>query len=574
MLCFTWNMGDAKPLEEELEHWLPKEGADFDLIAIGVQECSYSDWTKSPQRTKKRRKSLKGSQAVQIPMISGAAEELMHTLGSPISQLDISPVPITRGVSEQICSFHWDDILAERLGDGFVRVQQAVLMNMRLLVFARAEHCDCSSWQGGPLVHTVKQTYSATGLLAGTVGNKGGLVVSLHFGPVSLCFVSCHLAAHMHAADKRDNDCKEILQETWPVCHPRLDLTNQFDHCFWFGDLNYRVELKPRSEDQEYPTLALGHSRDSGKTNATIRTKADVELRFSDADSDCFATLDSLVRDGKFRELMSYDQLRCHRTAGKAFVGFQEGQPSFAPTFKVERKLGLHHVQERAPSYCDRILWKSLPPHKGNVAQHLFTSAPGVTSSDHKPVLAHFHISASAEQGALLQKPLLQECFPVVRLTSFKAEGLAGTASTSQPHLVFLVTPLELNATESMSTAQKKTLNPVWADHELPILRPAASTPQELASCTLLAIVYNKSTKLGCVALRFPGFDPSHGPTESCCYAFEEPIVLWNQTVDTGVLSGKIHVDWTAEGICSANAVEADHPKPANHKVRCSCTMQ
>jgi len=111
VLCFTWNMGDAKPLEEELEHWLPKEGADFDLIAIGVQECSYSDWTKSPQRTKKRRKSLKGSQAVQIPMISGAAEELMHTLGSPSSQLDISPVPITRGVSEQICSFHWDDIL-------------------------------------------------------------------------------------------------------------------------------------------------------------------------------------------------------------------------------------------------------------------------------------------------------------------------------------------------------------------------------------------------------------------------------------------------------------------------------
>lgn len=32
------------------------------------------------------------------------------------------------------------------------------------------------------------------------VGNKGGLVVTLHFGPVSLCFVSCHLAAHMPQA--------------------------------------------------------------------------------------------------------------------------------------------------------------------------------------------------------------------------------------------------------------------------------------------------------------------------------------------------------------------------------------
>lgn len=26
VLCFTWNMGDAKPYEEELEQWLPDKG--------------------------------------------------------------------------------------------------------------------------------------------------------------------------------------------------------------------------------------------------------------------------------------------------------------------------------------------------------------------------------------------------------------------------------------------------------------------------------------------------------------------------------------------------------------------
>ena len=44
-------------------------------------------------------------------------------------------------------------------------------MSMRLLVFARSEYCDGTiKWQDGPLVHSVQHTYSATGLLAGTVG--------------------------------------------------------------------------------------------------------------------------------------------------------------------------------------------------------------------------------------------------------------------------------------------------------------------------------------------------------------------------------------------------------------------
>ena len=244
VLCFTWNMGDAKPAEEELQHWLPNKGGDFDLIAIGVQECNYDSGT-SPSRNPKRRKSLKGSGKVQLPMLSGAVEEAWHTLGTPRST-DKSPERRVRDVREEAFTFHWDDILAERLGDGFTRIQQVVLMSMRLLLFARTEYCDGTfKWCGGPLVHSVEQTYSATGLMAGTVGNKGGLVVTLQFGPTRLCFVSCHLAAHMTAGEKRNSDCREILQETWPVCHPDLDLSCQFDHCFWFGDLNYRLADAP-----------------------------------------------------------------------------------------------------------------------------------------------------------------------------------------------------------------------------------------------------------------------------------------------------------------------------------------
>ena len=63
---------------------------------------------------------------------------------------------------------------------------------------------------------------------------------------------------------------------------------------------------------------------------------------------------------------MEADGLRAARRAGDAFVGFAEGEPRFAPTFKVRRQAGLEYNPQRTPSYTDRILWKSMcaaPPH-------------------------------------------------------------------------------------------------------------------------------------------------------------------------------------------------------------------
>ena len=47
-------------------------------------------------------------------------------------------------------------------------------------------------------------------------------------------------------------------------------------------------------------------------------------------------------------------------------------------------------LKERTPSYCDRILWKSTEACEGNAVQQLLASADQVSSSDHKPVYAHF----------------------------------------------------------------------------------------------------------------------------------------------------------------------------------------
>ena len=42
-----------------------------------------------------------------------------------------------------------------------------------------------------------------------------------------------------------------------------------------------------------------------------------------------------LIQAGQWSRLMEQDGLRAARRAGDAFVGFEEGEPAFPPTFKA-----------------------------------------------------------------------------------------------------------------------------------------------------------------------------------------------------------------------------------------------
>jgi hypothetical protein len=50
-------------------------------------------------------------------------------------------------------------------------------------------------------------------------------------------------------------------------------------------------------------------------------------------------------------------------------LGYEEigGGPGFHPSFKVVRGEGERYVAKRIPSYCDRILYKSLPGFRANI---------------------------------------------------------------------------------------------------------------------------------------------------------------------------------------------------------------
>ena len=103
----------------------------------------------------------------------------------------------------------WDEMVAKQLGSKYKVVATVVLWQMRLSVYAKAEHMHGAS----ACIHHVQTAVSATGV-GGFMGNKGGLVVKLDFGQTSLVFVSSHLAAHSHKLEQRNQNCQEILRET------------------------------------------------------------------------------------------------------------------------------------------------------------------------------------------------------------------------------------------------------------------------------------------------------------------------------------------------------------------------
>ena len=122
------------------------------------------------------------------------------------------------------------------------------------------------------------------------LGNKGGVVVTLRLHDTSLAFVASHLEAFQHSVGGRNADFAAIAGGV-PLGKKGADLLSQFDHVFWCGDLNYRIDL-PRPK-----VLAL-------------------------------------VQASDWAGLRDFDQLTAERLARRAFGGFVEGPVAFCPTYR------------------------------------------------------------------------------------------------------------------------------------------------------------------------------------------------------------------------------------------------
>ena len=350
IMCFSWNVGNAEPTQEQLKEWLPDclDGPrEWDVIVVGTQENAFKLGKK---------KSVGDVATVQLGRSTDGEED------EPVME----PKPgesAGQGEHERDAS-HWDKMVSTRLGRDYAVVKQVVLWEMRLTVYAKRSLLSGSR----ACVSHVQSAISATGV-AGVLGNKGGLVVRMNVGTTSLAFVSCHLAAHAPMLAKRNQNCQEILRETQKSLGTRrLDASSQFDHVFWIGDLNYRIDLnaapKANGDAEPYPEDGAHH-----------------------------AAVTALVDGKQYEALYAADQLLQCQQKGEAFAGYVETPPQFAPTFKVKRVAGTEYKLQRVPSYCDRVLTKSMPPLAPLLSPLSFTNLPNVSTSDHKPVMATFELT-------------------------------------------------------------------------------------------------------------------------------------------------------------------------------------
>ncbi|GAB0196723.1 phosphatidylinositol 4,5-bisphosphate 5-phosphatase A [Grus japonensis] len=315
----TWNVGTAMPPNDvtSLLHLNTGETNDVDVIAIGLQEVN-----------SKINKRLKDA------LFTDQWSELFMDVLSP---------------------FH------------FVLVSTVRMQGVILLVFAKYYHL--------PFLQDIQTDCTRTGL-GGYWGNKGGVSVRLSIFGHMVCFLNCHLPAHLEKAEQRKEDFATILHMQQFEGRAASGILDH-DLVFWFGDLNFRIES--------------------------------LDIRFVKY------AIDSNI----LSQLWEKDQLNIAKSTWPVLSGFQEGPLNFPPTFKFDVGTNKYDssAKKRKPAWTDRILWKIKSPSVGlgvggrrpsqgilSVSQLCYCSHMEYTVSDHKPVAAIFAVQFASKAD----KPLVE----------------------------------------------------------------------------------------------------------------------------------------------------------------------
>ncbi|NWZ19590.1 SHP2A phosphatase, partial [Asarcornis scutulata] len=319
------------------------------------------------------------------------------------------------------------------------------LWSIKMVVLVKPEHERRISH-----VHT---SSVKTGI-ANTLGNKGAVGVSFLFNGTSFGFVNCHLASGSEKTHRRNQNYSDILRSL-ALGDKRLnafDLTLRFTHLFWFGDLNYRLDMDVQD--------ILSH-----------------------------------VTKKEFGVLLAVDQLTLEREKNKVFLQFREGDISFPPTYRYERgsrdsymwqKFKTTGVRINVPSWCDRILWKSHPE------THLVCNSYGCTddivTSDHSPVFATFEVGVTSQfvpKSAPGSSPEPPACIEWESI-----EVIVKTASRSKCYIEFHSYCLEeaqrSGENNSQSCDVPGFLRMGWSAKQLPVLNPILSDLEYLGDQHLL----------------------------------------------------------------------------------------
>uniref|UniRef100_A0A3P8UPL6 Phosphatidylinositol 4,5-bisphosphate 5-phosphatase A n=1 Tax=Cynoglossus semilaevis TaxID=244447 RepID=A0A3P8UPL6_CYNSE len=270
---------------------------------------------------------------------------------------------INKRLKDALFSDQWSELCMDTLSPlGYVLVASQRMQGVLLLVFSKSVHL--------PFLRGVQTQKTRTGL-GGYWGNKGGVSARMTVFGHPLCFLNCHLPAHMRNLEQRMEDFESILQQQQ---FEGGAATGVLDHdvVFWFGDLNFRIE--------DYDIHVVKCTVDSNKLPL----------------------------------LWERDQLNMAKNTESILDGFMEGALKFPPTYKFDVGTNTYDTsaKKRKPAWTDRILWRlrrtvsPVPTHNAalqrgltswlggatKVTQQTYESHMGFTISDHKPVSALFSL--------------------------------------------------------------------------------------------------------------------------------------------------------------------------------------
>ena len=196
-------------------------------------------------------------------------------------------------------------------------------------------------------ISRVQSTRIAKGknMLVTTVGNKGGLSYSFYLRNHAFNVIGCHLQHKREKQEKRNFMSRELVNEmkTFAMQQkvPGIEADQVADFCFYLGDLNYRL-------DTTFPELNNNNIQDA------------------------------------IGHISSIDQLMYAKSYGY-FPGYVEQPIDFLPTYKMSTDK-THYVnkKDQAPSYCDRVMFKSNMP--SDWSADFYKCAHDMHGSDHRPV--------------------------------------------------------------------------------------------------------------------------------------------------------------------------------------------
>ncbi|KAM4702269.1 phosphatidylinositol 3,4,5-trisphosphate 5-phosphatase 2 [Discoglossus pictus] len=345
----------------------------------------------------------------------------------------------------------WVDFLRGVLKDctevEYRPVAMQSLWNIKIAVLVRPEHEN--------RISHISTSSVKTGI-ANTLGNKGAVGISFMFNGTSFGFVNCHLTSGNEKTARRNQNYLDILRllSLGDKQLNSFDISLRFTHLFWFGDLNYRLDM------------------------------------------DVQEILNYISRK-EFDPLLKVDQLNLEKEKNKIFLRFNEEEIMYPPTYRYERgsrdtyvwhKHKPTGVRTNVPSWCDRILWKSYP--ETHIICNSYGCTDDIMTSDHSPVFGTFEVGVTSQ---FVSKKGLLKSSDQAYIEFESIEAIVKTASRTKFFIEFYSCCLEefkkSSENDTQSSDNVNFLKVQWSSRQLPVLKPILSEIEYLQDQHLLLTV-------------------------------------------------------------------------------------